>query len=460
MNPTPSPSPGNAEPTARNGYATESPPPAGAQPAQTDVSHEDAVDPARVPKIRWWAVLLALIVAAVAFHRLYVLGTRSREERDAALVSERNAYEPRPVVEVVKPKRGPTTFDLRLPADLDSMQETAVFARTSGYVKSLLVDIGDRVGASKRLAEIDIPEVAAQVATARAAVAVAESNVAKLKIDLQLAVSTLKRFDDLAKSGAIVAQDLDEKRSAVSLAESVLATAEANVLLAHADLNRLNTLQGFRFVDSPFAGVVTARGYDVGALVGPSGATSGAPLFRIERDDVLRVWVNVPQAHVAAAKDKAKGYLTVRNWPGREFPGELARTAGALDPASRTLRCQFDVPNPDRALFAGMFGELRFPVTTERPVLTVPTSAPAYSTAGPILWILEGDHARSKRVVLGRDYGPEIEIIEGVAATDDVIRSPGERLLDGMQVVVSAPSAPSVPPAPTTPTTVAPPRAP
>ena len=420
------------------------PPPAPPPPAS---SHDERVDPDRLVKIRWWIVLPVLAVGAFALHRLREIGLAPRKEHAEALAAERAAYEPRPSVETVRPRKGDTTFDLRLPADVASMQETAIYSRASGYLAEVLVDIGDRVRAEQPLARIATPEIDAQIVAARAAVTLADANVAKVKVDVALAESTLRRFEGLALSGGAIAQEVDEKRSSVAQSKAALTAAEASVLLAQAEVKRLGTLQEFERVAAPFAGVVTARGYDVGALVGPSGPSAGTPLFRIERGDRLRVWVDLPQTYVASATKDAKAWLSVRNYPGKEVVCTLARTAGVLDPTSRTLRCQFEVPNPDGALASGMFGELRFPVTRPQ-VLTVPTTAPTFGASGPTIWVVEGKKVLARSVKLGRDYGTEIEVTEGLRPEDEIVRNAGERLLDGIEVIVLPPAKPAAAPAP------------
>ncbi len=419
--------------------------PAAAAPAPEHASHEDAVDVSKLPKIRWWAVLAALVVAGFAFVKLYGLGAGPRAERAEAARSEAASYDPRPVVDVVKAKRGETSFDLRLPADVASMQETAVFARTNGYLKAFHADVGDHVTEGQLLAEIDTPEIDAQITWAKAAVDVARANSAKAHVDLELADATLKRYAGFAESGGATIQQLDEKRSAAEQAKSALAAADANVVLADAEVKRLATLQAFERVTAPYAGVITARNYDVGALLGPSSAAASKEMFRLQQSDVLRVWVDMPQAYVSSAKVGAKAYLTVRNWPGREFAGSMARTTGVLDVATRTLRCEVDVPNSDGALFPGMYGEVRFPVTSERPTLTVPTSAPTFGAAGATVWVVKDGRVTGRKAVLGRDFGLDIEVMEGIGPEDDVVRNPGERLVDGLEVRVAAKTVADVP---------------
>jgi RND family efflux transporter MFP subunit len=389
--------------------------------------------------VRWGAIVLALAVGAGAFWKLHALGMAPRRERDAELQSDARSFDPRPLVETVKPRRGQSSVDLHLPADIAPMQATALYARAGGYLKSLHADVGDRVTAGMPLAEIDTPEVDAQIVQAKASADLARATVAKSKVDLDLASATLKRFAGFAESGGVTAQQLDERRFAVEQAKSTLAAAEAAVVVAEADVKRLETLQAFGRVEAPIDGVVTERGYDVGALVG---SASAKPLFRIEKVDVLRVYVDVPQAHAAAAKVGTPAFVTVRNWAGREFAGTITRTAGVLDASTRTLRCQIDVANADGALLSGMFGEVRLPLAAVRPPMLLPSSAPQVGAAGTLVWVVDGGRAHAKKVELGRDFGSEIEITDGLGDDDVVVKNPGERISDGIEVRVAAAKAP------------------
>jgi RND family efflux transporter MFP subunit len=401
--------------------------------------HEEKVDAQSLPKVRLWAVVLALAAAGGAFWKLHSMGVAPRQERDAALREEAASYDPRPLVDVVKPVRAKAAFDLRLPADMAPMQTTAVAARANGYLRALHADVGDRVTAGTVLAEIDTPEVDAQIVQAHATADLARANVAKAKVDLDLATATFKRYEGFASTGGVTAQQLDEKRFAVEQTKSDLASSEAAVVVAEADIKRLTTLQGFERVAAPFDGVVTARGYDVGALVGSAAAQ---PLFRLAQVDVLKVFVDVPQTYVSAIREGDPAFLSVRNWPGREFAGKVVRTTGVLDATTRTLRLEIDVSNTDGALYAGMFGEVRIPITTAHPPLMVPTSAAQFGAAGSIVWIADGNKARARKVTLGRDFGAEIEVADGLADGDLVVRNPGERLADGVELRIAAPKAP------------------
>jgi len=216
-----------------------------------------------------------------------------------------------------------------------------------------------------------------------------------------------------------------------------LEAGKASLAVADAEVKRLTVLQGFERVVAPFAGTITARNYDVGALLAPTNTGDGRELYRLDRTDSLRVFVSVPQAYATGVNIGENAFVTVRNYQGREFAGKVTRSAGAVDPATRTLRFQVDVPNADAKLYAGMYGEVRLPVAAERPTLTVPTSALVFGAEGTFVWVVEGDRAHKKSVVVGRDFGTELEITSGLSATDDVVKNPGERLVEGMTVRVS-----------------------
>jgi RND family efflux transporter MFP subunit len=324
-----------------------------------------------------------------------------------------------------------------LPADLRSMQQTSIYARASGYLKRNLVDIGDHVEAGQLLAEIDTPDIDAEVVRATASIALAKANAAIAQDALALADTTLKRYAG-TDSGAVTRQQVDERQAAFTQAKSALEASKSNLEFAEADLKRLQVLQGFERVVAPIAGTVSVRNYDPGALLSPTNTGDGRELFRIDRTDTLRVFVNVPQAYATAVKTGQAAFLTVRNYAGREFAGKVARSAGVVDPTTRSLRMQIDVPNADGALYAGMYGEVRLPTSSEKPALLVATSALVFGPEGTFVWVVTSEQVHKKPVVVGRDLGTEIEIVSGLDATDVVVKNPGERLVEGLAVRQSA----------------------
>jgi RND family efflux transporter MFP subunit len=284
------------------------------------------------------------------------------------------------------------------------------------------------------LAEIDAPDLDAELVRAQATTALAQQGVAKANNDRELAKATLARYEGLGQKGGVTQQDLDEKRSNATQAEVALATARASVAASEAEVARLATLQKFERVTAPFQGVVTARDLDVGTLL-PSGA-NGRVLFRIARTDVVRVFVDVPQGDATDVRIGGDATLLVRNHPGREFAGKISRTAGALDPATRTLRVQIDVENGDGLLLPGMYGEARLKIVRKSGRATVPTSAVVFDAGGTHVWLVKESKAARLDVALGTDFGTAIEIENGIAADADVVTNPGERLREGGPVRV------------------------
>jgi RND family efflux transporter MFP subunit len=400
------------------------------------LEHHD--DISALPKVRTLTVVLAAVVAAAAFAGLFLLGFLPRRARLEELNAGISASDPRPVVEVMQPHRATGGFDLRLPADVQSMQQTSLFARANGYLKRLLVDIGDRVQGGQLLAEIDTPEVDAQLEQANAGVALAEANLAKAQNDFELADATLKRYTGFSQSGGVTQQQLDEKRSAFTEAQTALSAANASVAAAHADVQRLGALQGFEKVTAPFGGIITARNYDLGALISPAEVGPGKELFQLDRTDVLRVFVNVPQAYVGSIKTGDQAYLSVRNYPGREFTGTVTRSAGAIDPATRTLRTQIDVPNQDGALYSGMYGEVRFHLSHDDSPIMVPASALVFDAAGTRVWVVENGNVHQRPIVVGFDLGTELQVESGLTGEESVVTNPGARLSEGVEVRIAS----------------------
>jgi RND family efflux transporter MFP subunit len=413
--------------------ATHTPPP---PPPDADFHDPDAI-PTDLPQVRTWSVALAGVVLVACLVGLFFLGWVPRQKRLAALNEEVAAVtDVKPAVDVALPKRTANTLDLALPADARANQETSLFPRSSGYLKRFLVDVGDKVTANQLLAEIDAPDIDAELVQAKASVVEARANVVRGQNDVELSQATLTRYEGFAKTGGVTRQQLDERRATLTQAQSSLEAAKASVQVAEATVQRLTALQGFTKIYAPFAGTVTARNFDVGAL---TSANQTTPLFRIADTETLRVFVNVPQSYVQSVRPGQKVTLAVRNYPGREFAGVVARTTGALDPATRTLRYQVDVPNQDGTLFAGMFGEVRIKTTRETPPLTVPTSAVVFDSAGTRVWVVDAGKAKPIKVDVGRDFGTEIEIATGLQGAEQVITNPGSTLAEGADVVAQLP---------------------
>ncbi|HEX3358117.1 MAG TPA: efflux RND transporter periplasmic adaptor subunit [Tepidisphaeraceae bacterium] len=414
---------------------------------QPQPQHDDHDQiPTDLPKVSTGSVFIAGVVIVIAFIALFIIGWIPRHHRKVEAEKDaQQQQDTRPMVETTQPTRQNKGFDLVLPADVRALQETPVYPRTSGYLKRWLVDIGDQVKEGQLLAEIDTPEVDAQLNQSKATLEQTKANVLKAQADMKLAQVTLQRYLDAQKQspGSVTAQDVDEKRSAYDDAASGLEQVKASVVAQAADVTRLTVLQGFEKVVSPFGGVVTARNYDNGALLSAGNTAAGAELFRIQAIDTLRAFINVPQSYSTSIKIGQDGFLTVRNYSGKEFKGVVMRSAGALDPTTRTLRFEIDFPNKDGLLYAGMYGQARLKVTPDQPPMIVPTSAVVFDSEGTRVGVVEDNKFHFKKVTLGRDFGTEIEVASGLQGDEQIVKNPGTRTVEGTEVRLASSNAPA-----------------
>jgi len=411
--------------------------------------HEEEVIPKDLPRIRNRTMIVVAVIAAVLLLVLFLVGYiphRNRLAEAQQIATDRNS---KPIVDVTQPKRQEKGFDLVLPGEARAFQETSIYPRSNGYLSKLLVDIGDRVKAGQLLAEIDTPEIDAELNQSRATLQQVKTNVAKSQADYALAESTFNRYESLAKTGngAVTPQDLDEKLAAFNQAKAALDSARAAVTASEAAVQRLSDMQSFGKVTAPFDGIVSARNYDIGALLSPTNTGDGKQLFRLTKSDTLRVFASVPQSYASSVKLGQPAVFTVRNFPGKTFPGKVTRTTGEIDASTRTLRMQIDLPNPDYTLWAGMYGQVKLTITPDQPPLIVPTSAMIFRTDGTMVAIVQDGKVHLQKVVPGRDFGTEMEVLEGLKGDEKIVTNPGERLAEGVEVQVVEKKAASSKPA-------------
>jgi RND family efflux transporter MFP subunit len=413
--------------------------------AQKHAPHADAGHdeiPKDLPRPSTATVLIVVGVFVLLLVALFIIGYVPHRHRVAeadADATERASTVP--VVQVELPKRSAPTNDLTLPCDIKANQETAIYARSSGYLKKWYVDIQDRAQAGQLLAEIDAPEVDAQLAQSRAQLEQSKANVVRAESDLELAQKNLDRFLEAKKNspGSVTEQQLDQMQAAFDSSRSALVQAKASVASAEADVQRLTVLQNFERVTAPFAGIITSRNYDVGALLNPSDTAAGKQMFSIAQTDPLRVFVNVPQSDATQVKIGQPVFLKVRNYPDREFTGEVARTAGAIDPTTRTMMVELHFPNKDLALVPGMYGQVRLPLHEAAPTLTIPTSALVFNADGLRVDVVRDGKIHVQTLQVGRDFGTEIEVASGLSEQDQVVTNPGEKLSEGAAVKAMEP---------------------
>jgi RND family efflux transporter MFP subunit len=328
-------------------------------------------------------------------------------------------------VSVVSPVPGKTAAGLTLPAEAKALVEAPIYARTSGYLKRYLVDIGAQVKAGDLLAEIDTPELNQELAQSRAQLAQADAA-------LVLARTTAARWADLVKTSSVSEQEAAEKKADLELKS---ATVEA----ARASVRRLEDLQSFERVTAPFAGTITARGTDVGQLVA---ASNGKELFRLAQTGTLRVYVRVPQAAAQGVALGQMAELTIPELPGRVFPAKVVRTSGAMSADSRTLLTELEVDNSRGEILAGTYVQVRLAEAKLDPTSTLPANTLLFRAEGPQVGVVGADgKVELRAVTLGRDFGPTVEIVGGVGPTDRVILNPADSLVGGTIVRVAETTA-------------------
>jgi membrane fusion protein, multidrug efflux system len=363
------------------------------------------------------ALLILLIAGALT------LWDHVTHERALAKETERETV---PTVAVVHPQSEKPDEDLVLPGSLLAYVESPIYARTNGYLVRWYKDIGSRVTKGELLAKIDTPEVDQELNQTRAArlQILAQMDIAKITTD---------RWDNLLKTDSVSAQEADQYQSGYKQSQANLAAADANV-------RRLEQLEGFKDVYAPFSGVLTRRNVDPGALINAGSGTVGTELFRMARVDPLRVYTSVPQAYAPFIKIGAKTAVTLQEFPGAKFFGKVVRTAESIDPATRTLLTEVDVPNKDGRLLPGSFGEVHFAVGSGVNKVTIPVNAMLFRAEGPRVAVVgAGGKVQLKPINIGRDYGATLEILGGVSPTDQVVINPADSLEDGQQVNVAQP---------------------
>lgn len=343
----------------------------------------------------------------------------------AHALAEATTLRARRFVRTITPTTGAHTQPLTLPGTLQGAIETTVYARTSGYVARWTKDIGSPVKKGELLAEIDAPEVSQELSQAVAARAQAAAG-------LSLAKSTAERWESLRQKDAVTQQDLDERRSANRQAEANLASADANE-------SRLRHMQEFSKVVAPFSGVVTRRNVEVGDLVDAGNGGAGRALFAVAQVDPLRLYVYVPQAYAQQIKPGDAVTMTLDERPGSQFKGNVARTARAIDTATRTMQVEISVPNPDGSLLTGSYVQVMLPVSGQTKAMVVPTNVLLFRAAGPRVAVVDADsRVHLKTVKLGTDFGDTVEILSGIDANDRIILVPPDSLADGDVVTLTA----------------------
>ena len=388
------------------------------------------------PRRRWsrrplWIAAAAALVLAAGFLAGYLPRRLARAKLAAATPTAPVA----PRVSVVKAVAVDAGRLLTLPAGLVANQQTLVYARASGYVNRWLVDIGERVKKGQLLVQLDTPELDKQLAQARASLSQTIAALAQAQSNRELAEITARREANLFAKMLISAQENDQAQTQAAVWKANVNAAKANVAAQRANVGQLAQLVSFGKVYAPYDGTITRRLVDVGTLVNAGAGTNAAALFEIVSTDPMQAYVDVPQVFAPSVRVGSEAKIAVRNYRGRVFTGKVTRTAGALDPASRTLRTEIDLANPKGELFAGMYVDVSLDVAVTHQVVRVPSSAIIADSRGVHVAVVDGSgKVHLVAVTTGLDNGTTIELVAGLSGGEQVISAPPGGVTDGMQV--------------------------
>jgi len=385
-------------------------------------------------------VLIVLIVAG------FFTGYLPRHRREEVLAAEsKQASQSLPSVTVTKVSMSGRQSELVLPGNIQAITEAPVLARASGFIKKRYADIGDRVKEGQVLADVEAPELDQMILQARAtldqtnsAVQQAEAALEQGRSNENLAKVTAQRWENLQKRGVVSKQENDtyqaqyvSQQANVQALEKAVAAARSNVRAAQANIDRLLQMKSYQTVRAPFAGVITVRNVDTGALV----SDSTTLLFRIAQTDSLRTYVNLPQTDADQVLPGQTATLTIPELPGRKFTGRVARTANALDPATRTLLTEVHVANAGGVLMPGMYAQVDLSVPRRNPPLTIPGDTLVVRSDGPQVAVVGPDGTvHFTRIELGRDYGDHLEVLSGLKEGQAIVVNPSDVVREGAKV--------------------------
>ncbi len=342
-------------------------------------------------------------------------------------------------VTVARPQLGEPSQEIVLPGNMFAYVDSPIYARTDGYLKKWFFDIGAHVQKGQLLAVIETPELDQQLAQAKADLATAIANAG-------FANKQARRYSELLQSNAVATQDTENFVTQQTSTNTQVRSAQAN-------MQRLEALVGFEKVYAPFTGTITARDVDIGTLINAgAGAAGGREMFHMDDEHVMRVYVNVPQMDAPSCTPGTAADLTLPQYPGQRFHGKVVRTARAIDPSSRTLLVEVDVPNPRGTLVPGAYTEVHFRVKVVKRTLIVPVSTLMFRQEGLRVVTVVKEHnrdvARLVPITISQDDGRVVQVIGGLDPGDEVVQNPPDSIVDGEVVRVVQPSEGGIPGAP------------
>lgn len=340
-----------------------------------------------------------------------------------------------PQVRVATVRASSSNRVVSLPATTLAFSAANIFARSSGYIDKRMVDIGDHVKEGQLLAQIVAPEIEHQIAQGEATLAQLNAALRQAQANRDLAKVTWQRDEPLVAKGWVTAQQGTVDVQTLKANDAAVGVAQANVTAQEAQLQVLRQQKIYQRVVAPFDGVITQRNVDIGTLV-QADATSGTFMFTIMQSNVVRTQVYVPQDAAFGLHPGLNTVVHVPEIPDRTFPGTVTRIADALQPGSRTLLTEVDIPNPDGLLTPGIYCTIDLHLPRTVPSLIVPADALIFNSNGLQVAVVENGAARIRKVQVARDLGKEVEVRDGITSGEQVILNPSVDLVEGSKVRV------------------------
>ena len=376
--------------------------------------------------------ITAVIVIALGVGFFFVHRAKNDAEARLADATSNETMEA-PAVNIFTVTASPGTQSLRLPGETAAWNETAIYARVNGYVAKWYADIGDNVTAGQTLALIETPELDAELLAAKAKLNASIAQVAVKQARADFAVTTDQRWRESPK-GVVSDQERESKKAGSAEAIAELNSAHAQVMLQQADVDRLTALTQFKEVKAPFDGTIVQRQIDLGNLVTAGSTANTTALYRLSEDSPMRIYVFAPQSAAPQLKPGTTAVITSTDQPGLRLNGKVARTARAINPVSRTIRIEIDVPNTDRSLVTGMYVQTDFELTGGAPI-QIPAAALLYRSGGPQVAVVDPTGAVSFRdVAIASDDGNVVSIGSGLSIGDKVALNLSSQIAAGAKV--------------------------
>jgi len=396
--------------------------------------------------------IVLIVVLGVLLIAGIVYGVLKRQTHDDALAATAEDESARaPVVNVGHVRQSGAKSTIELPGDLVARVETPMYARVDGYLKRRPVDIGDHVKKGDLLVEIDTPDLDAQIAQTQATLAQSKATLQQLnaallvaKSNAKLAATTTERYRILLEQQSVAKQDYDNQAASAEVAEANIKQAEENIHAAEAtiaanaaNVQRMQELKIYTKLVAPFDGIITYRSptSDPGTLISSGNTTQSRELIKVSQIDTIRIFVNVPQSYSTLIHNGQTADLIVDEFPGRTFQATVRGTTNAVDPATRSLLAVLLVNNPKGELLPGMYAKVRFALPHMVSVMMLPADALVLKTDGPHAAVVGSDHKiHFHKLVLGRDFGAELEVTSGVSEGDAVVLNPTDAIREGVTV--------------------------